>query len=154
VYHGYDGKGLMLHIGSEIIDAVLPYGGMALMLHAYFDESGTHYGSPRMCVAGYLIDSIQAKKMNDDWGDIQRRYGFGKFHMQECAHRVGEFKDIPKEDCVSIAKSLIELIKLRVEVGIAVSISEPELKHRDILTGRPAHILSVRSGACRRLKGG
>lgn len=94
------------------------------MLEAYFDESGTHEGSNRMCVAGYLIESDQAKRMNDEWNPFLQSYGLAQFHMVDCAHGTEAFKHISKTCRIKIAKHLINLTKQRVEMGVAVSVSQ------------------------------
>jgi hypothetical protein len=46
--------------------------------------------------------------------------------MSECAHGVGAFKRVPSVDRAELCRSLIALIKLRVEIGVAVSVCEAE----------------------------
>jgi hypothetical protein len=120
---------------DRLLEVVMPGGsGYALMIEAYFDESGTHHGSPLMCVAGYLIESDQCRRFQAEWEAVLSRHGVPYFHMSECAHGVGIFKEISKKDRSEICRSLIETIKLRAELGIAVSVSEAE--YRSIV---PAH---------------
>lgn len=111
---------------QRLLQIVLPDVGCALMFEAYFDESGTHQHSPLMCVAGYLIESDQCRRFQSDWDGILKRHGVPYFHMSDCAHGSGVFKGIPSERRATICQSLIELIKLRVEIGIAVSVSEAD----------------------------
>jgi len=111
---------------SRLLEILLPSQGHALMFEAYFDESGTHAGSPVMCVAGYVIESDQRKRMQAEWDTILSRYSLPYFHMSECAHGAGVFRALSKPDRSEVCRSLIELIKLRVEIGIAVSVSESD----------------------------
>lgn len=39
-------------------------------VEAYFDESGSHKGSPVLCVAGYLIESESAKLLSKEWAEV------------------------------------------------------------------------------------
>jgi len=64
------------------------------MLEAYFDESGTHRGSPVMCVAGYLFDSDQAFRLDQEWGATLADFGLSHFHAVDCAHGKGEFESL------------------------------------------------------------
>ena len=59
---GFTGK-------ARLVDITLPMNGDALVVEAYFDESGTHSGSPLMCVAGYVIEAGQCKRMQADWDE-------------------------------------------------------------------------------------
>jgi hypothetical protein len=115
---------------QRLLDVVLPseLNGRALMLEAYFDESGTHANSPFLCVAGYLIEVDQCKRFQVDWESILGRYDLPYFHMSECAHGRGAFKKLSFVERSEICRALIELIKLRVEIGIAVSVCEAEYK--------------------------
>lgn len=96
------------------------------MIEAYFDESGTHKGALRSCVAGYVIESEQRVRMQADWDEVLDRYGLPYFHMSECAHGVGAFKNsnIDPKGRSEICRRLIELIKLRTEIGVVVSVSQ------------------------------
>jgi hypothetical protein len=102
---------------------VLLAGGM---IEAYFDESGTHHGSPLMCVAGYVIEAEQRRHFQQEWDAILAKHGIPYFHMSDCAHGAGVFARVPKSVRSEICRSLIELIKLRAELGIAVSVCESD----------------------------
>ena len=40
-----------------------------MVLRGYFDEGGTHKGSPVTCVAGYLFFPEKGLAFPDKWGD-------------------------------------------------------------------------------------
>ena len=67
-----------------------------MMMEAYFDESGTHDSSPVMCVAGYLFSAEQAARLDLEWADVLDRYKLSHFHAADCAHGVGEFKNLDR----------------------------------------------------------
>jgi hypothetical protein len=98
------------------------------MVEAYFDESGTHRDSRLMCVAGYLIDGDQCRRFQTEWDSVLAKHGVPYFHMSDCAHGTGVFSNISKAARSEICRSLIELIKLRAELGIAVSVCESEYR--------------------------
>ena len=75
-----------------LIDAVLPSGGYLMsLMEVYFDESGSHDGSPFLCVAGYLVESERAKAMTSEWNEAVFSRGLSHFHMIDCAHGANEF---------------------------------------------------------------
>lgn len=96
------------------------------VIHAYFDESGTHEGSRVMCVAGYLFAANDAKRFNDAWGAALRQAGLPYFRMSECAGGGGQFKDWAPKRRAALAKTLIALIRRRMMHGFAVSMSPAE----------------------------
>lgn len=78
---------------------------------AFFDESGTHEGSPVLCVAGYVIEEGRVEEFNAKWTETLAQNGLSHFHMVDCAHGAGEFSDISKPDRVAVQTKLIELIR-------------------------------------------
>ena len=83
---------------ERLLQIWLPDGGSTLMLEAYLDESGTHGGSPVMCVAGYLIGSAQCSRFQVNWDEFIGRFGLDYFHMAECAHGTGAFANVSPHD--------------------------------------------------------
>jgi hypothetical protein len=100
----------------------------AFMIEAYFDESGTHVGSPVMCVAGYLFTAGQARQLDLEWADALRQAGINSFHMADCAHGVGEFARLSAARRDDLARKLIAIIKKHMTVGIAVSMCEADFE--------------------------
>jgi len=98
-----------------------------MMFHGYFDESGTHAGSPLTCVAGYLLQERQVRLLSRDWKDALEVAGVRRFHMVDCAHGTGEFKGKSRFERISLEKKLIGLIKKRATIGIVVSVRESDL---------------------------
>jgi hypothetical protein len=118
---------------ARLLEIVLPDDGAALMFEAYFDESGTHADAPLMCVAGYLIEVEQCRRMQSEWEAVLARYDVPRFHMCECVHGAKAFAGIEKASRSAICQSLIELIKLRAEIGICVSVCEAD--YVDVMRG-------------------
>ena len=98
----------------------------AMMMEAYFDESGTHHGSPVMCVAGYLFAAEQAIHLDREFAETLQEFGVACFHMADCAHGVGEFSKLNTQRRKDLVVSLVGYFKRRMEIGIAVSISETD----------------------------
>ena len=97
-----------------------------MMVQAYFDESGTHDGSPVMCVAGYVFDAQQCLCLDQEWADALGAYGLNQFHAVECAHGVGAFAALNKKDRNDLTIRLIGIIKRRMRLGVAVSLSDTD----------------------------
>lgn len=62
-----------------------------LILTAYFDESGTHAGSPATILSGVMGTANQWARFQADVDKIKKRYGFKIFHAKELKSRSGEF---------------------------------------------------------------
>lgn len=91
-------------------------------IHAFFDESGSHAGSPVLCVAGYAFGKREARLLANEWRTVLRRYKLPFFHMVDCAHGNDIFSSLRREQRISVATSLIEIIKRRAVHGFAVSV--------------------------------
>ena len=109
---------------SELLD--LLEADAIMMLGAYFDESGTHQGSPITCVAGYVFKRQDALRFSRSWGKVLRANGLPYFRMSECAHGFGHFTDKSMEERVRVETKLIELVKLRALFGIAITVCESD----------------------------
>ncbi len=114
----------------DFIDIVGP--AYLMMVNAYFDESGTHAGSPVVCVAGYLYEAEQARRLDDEWRGVLSKFGVTHFHAVDCAHRKGEFSVLTERDRDELVTSLVDIIKLRMTIGIAVSLSDADFGAFDV----------------------
>jgi hypothetical protein len=108
----------------RLIDAALAGRGgyIVNLVEVYFDESGSHQGSPVLCVAGYLLDSENAKLLTKEWDEVLGSKGLTHFRMVDCAHGNGEFAKLSKDDRIEVAKALIEIIKARMLRGMGAMI--------------------------------
>lgn len=97
--------------------------------HAYFDESGSHDGSPVLCVAGYLIPEERRQEFNAKWIETLESKGLTHFHMVDCAHGNGEFAKLEKSERIEVQTKLIELIKDSSARGIGAMIVASVYKH-------------------------
>jgi hypothetical protein len=59
---------------------------------AYFDESGTHGGSPITVMGGVMANVAQWDRFEADFRRLKRRHGFSVFHTKKFKNRTGEFK--------------------------------------------------------------
>ncbi|OOG43854.1 DUF3800 domain-containing protein [Polaromonas sp. A23] len=97
---------------------------MVAMVEAYFDESGTGDESPFLCVAGYIFTKENAAALDSMWREMLNRYELPYFHMSECAHGVGIYKHLTRQQCIDAATEAIELIKRYASRGIAISLDK------------------------------
>ena len=106
-------------------------------IHAYFDESGSHKGSPVLCVAGYAFEKRNAKRLSSEWTSILRHFELPYFHMVECAHGNGVFAKLTKRARIQVATEMIRTIKKRASFGFAISV-DPEAFSEVMPTWGPA----------------
>lgn len=129
-------------------------GYVVIEVEAHFDESGTHAGSPMMCVAGYIISKDRVADFDRDWNAVlnwdQLPHPLPYFRMSQCAPEPpsGPFVGIDKKLRIQIVSRLIAAIKRNAAHGLAVSMNEAEyqrLMPAHPLLGKPytfcAHVI-------------
>jgi uncharacterized protein DUF3800 len=89
---------------------------------AYFDESGTHKGSPVIIVAGCLSTNEQWAKFSEEWRAVLKRYGLDYFRMSQFENRKGPFKSLTDSDRHRLLEQLIGFIKIRQRIGIGIKL--------------------------------
>lgn len=78
-------------IGLDVIDAIVPTDGLLVALaEVFIDESGTHAGSPVMCVGGYLFRKREAREFQREWGKRLAREGLAYWHTNPAMQGHGE----------------------------------------------------------------
>ena len=101
-----------MSLHSRFLDVLLPRGGYAMeSVESFFDESGTHDGAKSLCVSGFIFDAKNAASLSDEWKVMLAKYDLPYFHMSECAHNVGVYKHLSKNECDLSAREAIALIK-------------------------------------------
>jgi hypothetical protein len=122
---------------ARLLEIVLPKGGYVLAsMEAYFDESGTT-NEPVLCVAGYVLDSSNARRLDRQWRAVLAEYGLSYFHMVDCAHGNREFAKLEREDRIAIEKRMIAIIHANAAMGVGATVNVGEydelmLKHPQI----------------------
>ena len=115
---------------------------MVALSAVYFDESGTHPGSPVMTVAGYVFTREQARRFSRDWQKDLARIGLPCAHMTDCALGKGDYEHMSLEDRVESEKLLIEHIKRRSQLGLSIAIRPDEF---DAVMGNHSKAISAYS---------
>jgi hypothetical protein len=95
---------------------------MTATVHAFFDESGTHAGSPVPCVAGYLVLEGRIDEFNAKWNSVLREANLSHLHMVDCAHGNGEFAYLSRTERVSVQTKLIAIIHELTARGIGAMV--------------------------------
>lgn len=95
---------------------------LTIRYHVYFDESGTHRGSPVMTMAGYVFERRQAKFFSREWQKDIKRLGISHAHMTDCALGFGEYEKLSMNERIRSEELLIKCIKKRSMYGLSVSI--------------------------------
>jgi hypothetical protein len=112
---------------ARLLEIVLPIGGYAVqMVEAYFDESGSHEGSPVLCVAGYIVEKDACVRLDAEWERVLNKFGLPFFRMSACAHGTYPFKRLSMDERIAVEKELIAIIKANLTYGIAVTV-QPEM---------------------------
>lgn len=120
---------------SRLIRSLLPQGGyVCQMIEAYFDESGSHAGSPVLCVAGLLLESEAAVRLSEEWAAMLQKYDLPFFHTVDCAHGRKPFDRLGSEGCIEVQSEAIHLVREYITCAFAATV-EPEQFHRIIPQG-------------------
>jgi hypothetical protein len=99
-----------------------------MMINAFFDESGTHDGSPAMSVAGYLYEAEQSERLDAEWAETIAQFGVSIFRMSKCAHAQEEFAGLSTAERSDLVQRLVGIIKRRMRIGIAISVKDAEFE--------------------------
>lgn len=114
---------------SRLVDVLLPAGGYLLAwVEAHFDESIAHTGKPILCVAGYLIGSEQAKRLDVEWRRVLSKRSLPYFRMSACAHGNAPFQKLSRDERIAVEKSMIECIKRRTILGLGATVNVAEFE--------------------------
>ncbi|HEX8274814.1 MAG TPA: hypothetical protein VF615_19430 [Longimicrobiaceae bacterium] len=94
-------------------------------LQGYFDESGTHAGSPAIAVAGYISTVEQWSEFTVEWKEALDEFGMpdsAAFHMTDFVNRRKHFKGWTEEERRGRLARLIQIINRHVIASIAIVI--------------------------------
>lgn len=119
---GPDGTGAFL---ERLIEILAPGEfDVVSFIECYFDESGTHDGSPVMCVAGFVFSKDACTQLDRDWQELLKKYSLPYFRMVDCAHGNDVFKHLTRDECIQCEKDAIALIRKYMSFGSAVGVDE------------------------------
>jgi uncharacterized protein DUF3800 len=101
-------------------------GDLVAVLECYFDESGTEDGSPVLCVAGYLFEKEECRRLDTGWKAVLDKHQLPFFRMSSCAHNQKPFKHLSRDQCVEAEKAMIGLINQHALLGLAIAVNEDD----------------------------
>lgn len=108
---------------SRLLNILLQNGGYAVQfVETYFDESGSHNGSPVLCVAGYIIEKDACVQLDQEWKRVLDEYELPYFRMSSCAHGTKPFDVLSPEQRIAVEKEMIAIMRQHITYGIAVTV--------------------------------
>jgi hypothetical protein len=99
-------------------------GDLVAFLEVYFDESGSHDGSPVLSVGGYLFEKEQCGALDGEWKLVLERFGLPYFRMSACAHNQKPFDHLSRDECIEVEKAVIALINKYALLGLGMVVNE------------------------------
>src|SRR6267143_57130 len=95
------GHGTSECVFERLLNAVLPNGGILVSLaEVYIDESGSHNGSPLLCLAGYIFLDRHARRYSRQLRQLLVGKNLPYFRMSACAHGNEPFCHLALEERV------------------------------------------------------
>lgn len=96
---------------------------MAMLLRAYFDDSGTHDDAPAVVVAGYLASAEKWHEFACEWAGMLSEGNLTYWHQVDFAHRVTEYIGWTEEKRVMFMQRAIGIIKNTVIAGVSCGVN-------------------------------
>jgi hypothetical protein len=95
-----------------------------LVLHGYFDESGTHFGSKALSVAGYISTVERWLNFEQEWKAALKEFGgLEFFHMADFVAHEGIYKTWTEDERKGRLARLIAIINRNVVAGVGFAVS-------------------------------
>jgi hypothetical protein len=94
------------------------------LIEAYFDESGSHGGSPVLCVAGYVFEKEKCEQLDLEWRQVLKEFLIPYFHMVDCTHGKRPFAHLDLNERTACKKEMISIIRKYMSFGTAVAVNE------------------------------
>jgi hypothetical protein len=113
---------------SYLLGALLPQGGYVVnFAMAWIDESGSHQGSPVLCLAGFLYEREHSLLLENEWRAIFARENMSYMRMSEFTkpgHATYAHLDMPRRE--AIQRELIDSVQRHRTLSFASIVNEPE----------------------------
>jgi hypothetical protein len=105
---------------------VAPDDRLIMNIYGYFDESGTHKGSPALAVGGFLAKADEWGAFTYEWEKALKDWGLPFFHMADFESRLGDYADWPNDVRKERLNRLLGIIGRHViaSVGTVISIAD------------------------------
>lgn len=99
---------------------------LLVLAESFFDETNSHRSDDRFCLAGYVFMKDAAEEQVERWRSMLQKWGLPYFHMVDCAHNIGVFDRLTKEECDLTAREAIQIIKDTASTGVYVTVLESD----------------------------
>jgi hypothetical protein len=100
-----------------------------MVLTAYFDESGTHAGSPLSGMAGFLGDARQWRKFEKRAGKLFDRFKVDIFHTIDVRRGDKDFAGWKVDRKIEFLDEFHHIVNETLESGVASFLKEDDYKH-------------------------
>jgi hypothetical protein len=88
-----------------------PLGGRFLILTAYYDESGTHAGSPITILAGFIGSVGDWVEFEREWRKVLRKHGVSHVRAKHLFHRQGQHKNWSEDRVWGLEADLLYVLQ-------------------------------------------
>jgi len=124
------------------------YCDIVAFFEGFFDESGTHSGSPTIAVAGAIAKQSDWSLILDSWIDVlsKPKFNVSHFHASELAHFRGPYKGWDKQKQIDLSRELLDVINGYDIVFITVAV--PRLLYEKVLADFPSVKLNPYGFCC------
>jgi Protein of unknown function (DUF3800) len=99
-----------------------PCGRLFVILTAYYDESGTHEGSPATVLAGFVGTTNDWVDFEIEWSKVLRKYGLTHVRAKQLFHGQGQFKRWSDEQFDHLWADLMYVLQERKQIFASKSV--------------------------------
>eukprot|EP01037_Dinobryon_pediforme_P005768 gene5769-5831_t len=104
----------------------LTFEGQPMRFTAYFDESGTHEGSPVTTMAGALATDRQWRAFQVELDRIKKSFEFSVLHTKDLKARAGQFSGWSVEKGMSLISELSKIVAQGITHTSVITLSNTE----------------------------
>jgi hypothetical protein len=128
----------IVDVARELVSWVNPETGRLLVLACYFDDSGTHAGSPVVVFGDLLGEKEHWQEFEPKWraklaAPLPGKPPLKRFHMFDCEWGLGEFADYNKAERDAVTHDFRQIILDSGVTGVCAGIARPDFD--ELITG-------------------
>jgi hypothetical protein len=92
-----------------------PHKGLYVVFTGYYDESGTHGGSPFTILAGFVGNAEHWARFEGEWRKVLRKYGLTHLHAKHLFHRQKQHKGWKPQQIRRLMADILYVIQERLD---------------------------------------
>ena len=92
-----------------------PFRGRYVVFTAYYDESGTHGGSPFTILAGFVGNPERWARLEGEWRKVLRKYGLTHLRAKHLFHRQKQHKGWDDKQIRRLMADVLYVLQERVD---------------------------------------